>query len=481
MTRYTATDIQKYLDGELSGPEMNALEKAALEDPFLADAIEGIGNARALRGDVSLKHELADLNKRLENRTNKKNMRTPIVFFRSGWRVAAAVILLAGLATISYRYLVSSKENAPLAVMDQKAAHSDSNAAQADTSRSLVKPATVPSAESEAVAAKDAPAGALSAPARARLPKTAPLRRNLPATARAEDSEGMKIDKLRNAFYANGRRQELDSLRLYADLEKKVGSRDFGVYNKDSAGLNPKARLLAKSSDAGAGAYGNLPVGGGSNYNFSGKVLDQHNRPLPGVSLTLVDHPGFATVSDNNGIFKLNVRQQDSAYRLMANYAGYEPTVISMSTENASSNIIYLQPEATKSLNEVVVTRLGSQLRLDPASRKRMGEADKEKTAEEAMGSAVPVKGWQEYETWLKKNKGTVVTGLKGSDGSDSTLRGDEIISFNVDKKGALSSFKIEQSLSPAHDSSFIRLIRQGPAWRPLKGKKGRAVVTVSY
>jgi len=30
-----------YLDGKLNGPEMQAMEKAALEDPFLADAIEG--------------------------------------------------------------------------------------------------------------------------------------------------------------------------------------------------------------------------------------------------------------------------------------------------------------------------------------------------------------------------------------------------------------------------------------------------------
>ena len=34
-------DIDKYLRGEMTPAEMNALEKKALQDPFLADALEG--------------------------------------------------------------------------------------------------------------------------------------------------------------------------------------------------------------------------------------------------------------------------------------------------------------------------------------------------------------------------------------------------------------------------------------------------------
>ena len=38
-------DIERYLRGELSGEEMHALEKEALNDPFLAEALEGIEQA----------------------------------------------------------------------------------------------------------------------------------------------------------------------------------------------------------------------------------------------------------------------------------------------------------------------------------------------------------------------------------------------------------------------------------------------------
>jgi hypothetical protein len=38
---YTAEDIQRYLAGGMEPAEMHALEKAALDDAFLAEAIEG--------------------------------------------------------------------------------------------------------------------------------------------------------------------------------------------------------------------------------------------------------------------------------------------------------------------------------------------------------------------------------------------------------------------------------------------------------
>jgi hypothetical protein len=36
-------DIRRYINGEMSPEEQHALEKKALRDPFLADALEGAG------------------------------------------------------------------------------------------------------------------------------------------------------------------------------------------------------------------------------------------------------------------------------------------------------------------------------------------------------------------------------------------------------------------------------------------------------
>ena len=47
-------DIERYRKGELTPSEMHALEKKALSDPFLADALEGASeiNAEAFASDV---------------------------------------------------------------------------------------------------------------------------------------------------------------------------------------------------------------------------------------------------------------------------------------------------------------------------------------------------------------------------------------------------------------------------------------------
>ena len=40
---YSASDIEKYWKGQLSAAEMHSMEKAAMDDPFLADAINVSG------------------------------------------------------------------------------------------------------------------------------------------------------------------------------------------------------------------------------------------------------------------------------------------------------------------------------------------------------------------------------------------------------------------------------------------------------
>jgi hypothetical protein len=86
---------------------------------------------------------------------------------------------------------------------------------------------------------------------------------------------------------------------------------------------------------------------------------------------------------------------------------------------------------------------------------------------------AEPVTGWPAYNNYIDRNKKINTI--------DSLLKGVEIVSFIVNKNGELSSFKIEKSISPAHDARVIRLIREGPAWKLLKGKKHRCRLTIDF
>src|ERR1700676_5204601 len=94
--KYSAEDIRKYLDGQLSDQEMQALENAALEDPFLSDAIEGIEESR--NHAIPFESGVADLQKRLTQRIREKNRKSAIMQLFSKWKIAAAVIFLLGIA-----------------------------------------------------------------------------------------------------------------------------------------------------------------------------------------------------------------------------------------------------------------------------------------------------------------------------------------------------------------------------------------------
>jgi len=82
--RHDISQIRKYLNGELDARAMHELERRALHDPFLADALEGYER----RGDQQ--QQLADLQKRLKRRTAPAQKRLTLW---PGLTIAASVLL----------------------------------------------------------------------------------------------------------------------------------------------------------------------------------------------------------------------------------------------------------------------------------------------------------------------------------------------------------------------------------------------------
>jgi hypothetical protein len=249
-------------------------------------------------------------------------------------------------------------------------------------------------------------------------------------------------------------------------LKKEMKSYSFKTYKKsepvsfstfDSTLANRNRGLFAAPASDSRGIPNQLV--------FTGKVIDQYNKALPGASLFMNGHDGISAVTDKNGNFSVRLPRSDSTNRLTVFYTGYEEASLSLDPANRTSNIIQLQPQAV-SLNEVVVTGFG-------AKRKEVLRRNIDMPPKQASLVALPVDGWPAYNSYLESNK-------KNS-GLDSTLAGVETISFIVDKKGALSSFKVDRSISPAHDSAAIRLIRQGPSWKLMKGRSERAVVNIIF
>jgi TonB family protein len=115
---YTASDIERYHSGKMLPEERHALEKAALDDPFLADALEGYTFTSTASDD------LAKLRARLNEKSDRKKV-VPI-FQKYRWISAAAIVLIiAGVGWLVYS--VSQKENKTFTALKREQPAKDSN------------------------------------------------------------------------------------------------------------------------------------------------------------------------------------------------------------------------------------------------------------------------------------------------------------------------------------------------------------------
>ncbi|MFC4262953.1 carboxypeptidase-like regulatory domain-containing protein [Ferruginibacter yonginensis] len=98
---YTAIDFERYHNGSMPAHEMHALEKAALNDPFLAAALDGFIHTNTPVADVAmLRQQLQQ-----KNTQQKKGLLLNIRW----WQAAAACLLFGGLAWLFYSLNATEK------------------------------------------------------------------------------------------------------------------------------------------------------------------------------------------------------------------------------------------------------------------------------------------------------------------------------------------------------------------------------------
>ncbi|MBP8157838.1 MAG: carboxypeptidase-like regulatory domain-containing protein, partial [Flavobacterium sp.] len=97
------------------------------------------------------------------------------------------------------------------------------------------------------------------------------------------------------------------------------------------------------------------------NKSITGKVTDDHNESLPGVTVT-INGTKTGTLSDNEGKYSIKAKPTD---KLVFSFLGYEP--ITLPVGNKSVMNVSLQ-SSTTGLEEVVVVGYGTQKMKDVTS-----------------------------------------------------------------------------------------------------------------
>lgn len=95
---YTARDIEQYLLGKLSPQQMHAMEKAALDDPFLAEAMEGYEGMK----DTGWNDQLTALREEIAGRGSVAKVIRLHKAKNNWWKTAAAIFILGGGTALTF-------------------------------------------------------------------------------------------------------------------------------------------------------------------------------------------------------------------------------------------------------------------------------------------------------------------------------------------------------------------------------------------
>jgi hypothetical protein len=202
---------------------------------------------------------------------------------------------------------------------------------------------------------------------------------------------------------------------------------------------------------------------------LQGTVTDNNGQPVPDATVMLKGRRQ-ATRTDINGAFRLKTDSPDSGRDVVANAIGFQPASGFIRPSAHYNQLIALNP-AANALDEVVVS--GYSARKKEVADEVEAERKEKPVSRARTAKAEPAPGWPAYLEYINKHKQIP--------GADSLLKGIEIVSFTVDKNGERRDFRVERSLSPAHDAEVIRLIREGPPWKLLKGNRQRCRLSVIF
>ncbi|MDB5144325.1 MAG: hypothetical protein JWQ66_3038 [Mucilaginibacter sp.] len=421
--------IRKYLNGELDGRAMHELERRAIDDPFLVDALEGFEQA-----DSDQQANLDELSGRLQQRIDDKKVKWIIPWWPISVAASILIVIGAGIWFFSGQQPEQPKQlaqNIKPEKKEQPVVSSPSPVAVV-TPEKDISTTKVKQRQPKAYSKKNADTvNQLAAEGNAdKKPAT-------PEPIAAESSTQQE-----DGFYKPKKDSVAPNEMAVNAVRQKKQVSEFGKM-KETAIAKPKPPVSAETL-VQSRAEGVTVTPSGSK-TVTGVVISSDGLPITGATVKIVGKP-FGVVTDVNGKFALPDVSKNQT--LAVNYIGYNSKKVKVDGEDSLN--ISLQP-AGSSLNEVVVVR----------------KDDNDAATEDAH----PHDGWHAYDEYLKKN-------TQSPDGKTGKVK----VSFMVAADGSLSQFKIIKSLSDAADKKAIALITNGPAWvGGTDGKAKEKKVSVSF
>ncbi len=435
---FTAADIEQYWNKKLSPAEMHALEKAAMDDPFLADALEGYHSSK------NPGEELRILKERFHKKTGAAAAIIPVHRKRYGWlRIAAAIIVLACTGLL-IQQLVFKNNNGSSPIVNVEEAK-DNKINEATTSNSTGRPAneTVSaeaSTQSEPVKPQKESSKAITNNAVA-LTNDDTIKFNINKTT--DDKLVKEVTELKNEEVVTKAAEKKESREEKLSEANAVTSVP-GFADKENAGIKSKALKQDYYSQAGM-----------LNNRYTYRVVDAQNNPVPFANVTNT-RDKVGTYTDIKGEF--NLVSSDSVLDVQIRSLGYNSENYRLIPSKQTNNLILKEDAVARNQMDLYQGRG----RVSNVSRKDSAEIEE------------PEVGWGNYNTYVENN-------IKIPDNlrAKNTLNEVEL-SFDIDNAGHPVNIRVTKSSQCKEcDDEAIRLLKEGPKWKK-RGKKARTTISIS-
>lgn len=411
-------DIEKYLRGEMTPAEQHAFEKAALNDPFLQDALEGAEELQA----NEFSNDLKDINHLLEKRTSKKNK----VISLWGWsaRIAAGLVILVASVVLLWNVLNQQPANELALTKTEETTSTTTPPNQIYNTDSVSASTTTPEASPSST-------------------ETKPITNNRLALT----EENIQDDK-----------EVMEDAIALAEEPKVIKQPALALEDKEedqaqaAPVISPPTEVQSETREISKAKVARRDAAPAEGYisqqkeepstTIKGKVTTEDGIALPGVNV-VIKGTATGTVTDVYGNYQLPVLDPNQS--LVFSFVGMESQELAvLDKQNVN---VQLEPDVS-SLSEVVVVGYS--------------ESDDE-NEEPKIELATPEGGRAAYKQYLEKN-------LRYPDlALENNIEGRVTIQFTVDSFGKLSDFKVIKGLGFGCDEEVIRLIQQGPKWIPTK------------
>ena len=415
-------DIERYLRGEMTPREMHALEKEALQDPFLSEALEGANQI----GPDSFLLDLKELHNTLHQRTQARRPKV-ISLWRWSLGIAAGLILLAVASVYMIGNLSNKRPDQNLAVNKEVApssAPADTTFAKHDT---IAKVAAADQAIALNKPAQPAPAKKRSSGSQARpeVPTSNPV---ADAASRNEETASQV--------------ERVAQTELETSLEKgnqRIVEADLAEAPREIERADDIIDAASKRATASRASEAKREVAAVAPRTIQGKVIStEDGMPLPGVNV-LVKGTSIGVVTDEVGHYQIALN--DPKQTLVFQFIGLKP--VEVRAENNREINIQMTPDYT-ALSEVVVTGAGT-------------------PTDNVLRFAEPQGGRNAFEKYLEEKMNYPELAL------EKKIEGRVTVQFTVDANGQLGEFKVIKGIGYGCDDEVIRLIKEGPAWNPSK------------